>query len=158
METISDEEVVRAYKRSALKAHPDKGGSEASMHPLKVAQCVLLDARWRKAYSRYGWVGVHAAWKKAGCSPPSSFDAEALPIQVRPEFAGVATHDGRVLVEPITALQLVDDEDNRELLESPRWLLLPRGETLYGAATYVEEFLQPPVVAPSAGGADPSRR
>ena len=157
LDTISPAEVNRAYKLSARSAHPDKGGSATRMHALEMAKCVLLDARWRKAYRRYGWVGVHAAWKNAGCSSPSSLDAEAPPIQARPEFAGVATPDGRVLVVPVTAIKLVvDDAEDRKLLESPHWLVLPKRQKLYGAVTYVDEFLQPPVVAPPAGGADPS--
>ena len=59
---------------------------------------MLLDTRWRKAYSRSGWVGVHAAWKKAACGPLSSFHAEAPPVQARPDFVGVAMYDVRVLV------------------------------------------------------------
>ena len=147
LDTISQAEVNRAYKLSATSAHPVKGGSAARMHALEMAKCLLLNARWRKAYRRYGWVGVHAAWKKAGYSPLSSFDTEAPPIQARPEFVGVAMHDGRVLVVPATTLQLVDNEDDRELLESPHWLVLPRSQKLYLAATYADDFLQPPVHA-----------
>ena len=166
LDTISKEEVERAYRRSARKVHPDRGGSAEGMYPLEVAQCVLLDTRWRKAYSRSGWVGVHAAWKKAGCSSPSSLDAEAIPIQARPEFAGIATPDGLVLVVPVTALQLVDNAEDRELFESPHWLLLPRGKKLYGAATYVDDFLQSPVGetpacrtdASASGDANPGMR
>ena len=156
LDTISPAEVNRAYKLSARSAHPDKGGSATRMHALEMAKCVLLDARWRKAYRRYGWVGVHAAWKKAACGPLSSFHAEAPPIQARPDFVGVAMYDGRVLVVPATTLELVDNEEDRDLLESPHWLVLPKRQKLYGAATYVDESLQPPVVAPPAGGADPS--
>ena len=156
LDTISPAEVNRAYKLSARSAHPDKGGSATRMHALEMAKCVLLDARWRKAYRRYGWVGVHAAWKKAACGPLSSFYAEAPPIQARPDFVGVAMYDGRVLVVPATTLELVDNEEDRELFESPQWLVLPKRQKLYGAATYVDEFLQPPVGAPPAGGADPS--
>ena len=156
LDTISPAEVNRAYKLSARSAHPDKGGSATRMHALEMAKCVLLDARWRKAYRRYGWVGVHAAWKKAACGPLSSFHAEAPPIQARPDFVGVAMYDGRVLVVPATTLELVDNEEDRDLLESPQWLVLPKRQKLYGAATYVDAFLQPPVGESSAGSIDPS--
>jgi hypothetical protein len=142
LDVISPEEVMLAYKRSIKLAHPDKGGSAASMHILEIAQRVLLDARWREAYRRRGWAGVHAAWKKAGCSQASSFGAEAPSAQTRPNFVGVALHDGRVIVVPVTALELVGDDDDRELFESPYWLLLAPGVSR--EATHVDEFLQAP--------------
>ena len=45
LDTIPPEDVMTAYKRSAKAAHPDKGGSAASMHILEIARRVLLDAR-----------------------------------------------------------------------------------------------------------------
>eukprot|EP00966_Prymnesium_polylepis_P097668 2262001-Prymnesium_polylepis.1 len=114
------------------------------MDILEISRRVLLDARWREAYSRRGWAGVHASWKKAGCGQASSFDAEAPSAQARPNFVGVALHDGRVIVVPVTALELVGDDDDRELFESPHWLLLPPGPKVSWAATYFDKFLQAP--------------
>lgn len=145
LDAVSPVDVKKAYKQSTMLAHPDKGGSAASMHTLEIARSVLLDPRWRKAYNRRGWPGVHAAWKKAGCSQASSFDAEAAHAQARPGFVGVALQAGRVLVVPVAALKLIEDEDDRELFESLHWLLLPPGQKLPQAVTYVDEFLQPPL-------------
>ena len=151
LDTISPKDVMTAYKRSAKAAHPDKGGSAASMHILEIARRVLLDARWREAYRRRGWVGVHAAWKKAGCSQASSFDAEAPFTQAIPNFVGVALHDGRVIVVPVTVLELVVDDDDRDLFESPHWLLLPSGSKFsQDATTYVDAFLRAPAELSSA--------
>ena len=157
LDKISPEEVMTAYTRSAKAAHPDKGGSAASMHILEIARRVILDARWREAYRRQGWVGVHAAWKKAGCSQASSFDAEAPFTQARPNFFGVVLHDGRVIVVPVTAFVLVGDDADRDLFESPHWLLLPPGSTFsQDATTYVGEFLQAPAALSSAYDTGPS--
>ena len=139
-------EVEHAYRRSALRAHPDKGGSKEDLEQCKTAKCVLLDTHWRKAYTRRGWAGVHAAWKKAGSSHANLVDKELLPAEAKPRFVGVALHDGRVVVVSVVALKLIAiTDEERDLFESPYCLLLPESsKDGFRAATDVDVFLQSP--------------
>ena len=90
LDSLSRGEVEHAYRLSALRAHPDKGGSKEDLEQCKAAKCVLLDPRWRKAYMRRGWAGVHAAWKKVGSSHANLVDKALLPA-TRPNLALLAS-------------------------------------------------------------------
>ena len=146
LDSLSREQVECAYRKSALRAHPDKGGSKEELRHCKDAKCVLLDPGWREAYKRCGWAGVHAAWSKASSSHANLVDKALLPAEAKPRFVGVALHDGRVAVVSALALKLIAIADEeRDLFESPHWLLLPKSSKGgFRAATDVDAFLQPP--------------
>ena len=145
-DSLSLKQVERAYRQSALLVHPNKGDSKEKLKRCKDAKCVLLDSRWCKAYTRCGWAGVHAAWTKAGSSRAKLVDTALLPAEAKPRFVGVALHDGRVVVVSVVALKLIAIADEeRDLFESPHWLLLPESSKGgFRAATDVDTFLQPP--------------
>ena len=66
--TASDDEIKRAYRKLAVKFHPDKNPDDAhaeeKFKELGEAYDVLMDAQKRAAYDRYG----HAAFAQGGRS------------------------------------------------------------------------------------------
>ena len=70
----SDEEIKRAYRRQALRYHPDKNkepGAEEKFKEIAEAYDVLSDPRKREIFDRYGEEGVCA---RAARGAPSPFD------------------------------------------------------------------------------------
>jgi len=51
-------EIKKAYKRGALKLHPDKGGDAEKFKEFSTAAEVLMDAEKRKIYDQYGKEGL----------------------------------------------------------------------------------------------------
>src|SRR6266576_1565858 len=66
--TASDEEIKRAYRKLAVKFHPDKNPddphAEEKFKELGEAYDVLMDADKRAAYDRFG----HAAFAQGGAA------------------------------------------------------------------------------------------
>lgn len=64
--TADEKEIKRAYKRLAMKYHPDRNqgdkGSETKFKEIKEAYEILSDAQKRAAYDQYG----HAAFEQGG--------------------------------------------------------------------------------------------
>lgn len=59
----SDEEIKRAYRRQALRYHPDKNkepGAEEKFKEIAEAYDVLSDPRKREIFDRYGEEGTCA--------------------------------------------------------------------------------------------------
>ena len=60
--TATDDELKKAYRRCAMKFHPDRNpgdaAAEASFKECKEAYEVLSDASKRAAYDQYGHAGV----------------------------------------------------------------------------------------------------
>ncbi|KAF8335414.1 X-domain of DnaJ-containing-domain-containing protein [Cantharellus anzutake] len=50
----TDEEIKKAYRRQAIKNHPDKGGSEEVFKEIAMAYQVLSDPVLRKKYNEFG--------------------------------------------------------------------------------------------------------
>lgn len=50
----SPDEIKQAYRRLAMKAHPDRGGSEEAFLPIQAAYEVLSDPERRDRYDRTG--------------------------------------------------------------------------------------------------------
>ncbi|WP_024560533.1 DnaJ domain-containing protein, partial [Franconibacter pulveris] len=64
--TAEEREIKKAYKRLAMKYHPDRNQgdkeAEAKFKEIKEAYEVLTDAQKRAAYDQYG----HAAFEQGG--------------------------------------------------------------------------------------------
>lgn len=54
----SQQDIKKAYRKMAVKHHPDKGGDEAKFKEVTAAYEVLGDAEKRKNYDQYGEKGV----------------------------------------------------------------------------------------------------
>jgi DnaJ family protein A protein 2 len=56
--TASTDEIKKAFRKKALKEHPDKGGDPEKFKDLSVAYEVLSDPEKRKLYDQFGEEGV----------------------------------------------------------------------------------------------------
>jgi molecular chaperone DnaJ len=65
--TASDDEIKKAFRKLALKHHPDKeGGDEAKFKEASEAYEVLKDAQKRQRYDQFGHAGVGASAASGG--------------------------------------------------------------------------------------------
>src|SRR5205807_10037096 len=84
--TATDEEIKRAYRKLAVKFHPDKNPNdphaEERFKELGEAYDVLIDADKRAAYDRYG----HAAFAQGGAGFGGGFHD---PFDIFREVLGV---------------------------------------------------------------------
>ena len=54
----SDDEIKKAFRKAAVKHHPDKGGDEAKFKEINEAYEVLKDKDKRQRYDQFGHAGV----------------------------------------------------------------------------------------------------
>ena len=66
------EELKKAYRKKAIKLHPDKGGSAEAFQELQQAYDVLSDEKKRKVYDTYGEEGLKEG--RDGSEPMDIFD------------------------------------------------------------------------------------
>jgi molecular chaperone DnaJ len=66
----SPDEIKKAFRRSAIEHHPDRGGDETKFKELNEAYEVLKDGEKRKRYDQFGHAGVGGA---AGGNPFGGF-------------------------------------------------------------------------------------
>jgi len=60
--TASDDEIKKAFRKAAVKHHPDKeGGNEAKFKEINEAYEVLKDKQKRQRYDQFGHAGVGGA-------------------------------------------------------------------------------------------------
>ena len=71
--TAEEREIKKAYKRLAMKYHPDRNQgdkeAEAKFKEIKEAYEILTDAQKRAAYDQYG----HAAFEQGGMGGGGGF-------------------------------------------------------------------------------------
>src|SRR6188472_376540 len=56
--SASNDEIKKAYRRLAVKHHPDQGGSEEKFKEVAEAYEVLKDEKKRQRYDQFGHAGV----------------------------------------------------------------------------------------------------
>ena len=56
--TATQDEIKKAFRKKALKEHPDKGGDPEAFKEITVAWEVLGDAKKRDLYDQYGEEGL----------------------------------------------------------------------------------------------------
>src|SRR5580704_5028117 len=75
--TASDAEIKKAYRRLAMKCHPDRNpgdaAAEESFKEAKEAYEVLSDPQKRAAYDQFGHAGVDPSRSGAGVDPGAVF-------------------------------------------------------------------------------------
>jgi hypothetical protein len=68
--TASDDEIKKAFRKAAVKYHPDKeGGDEAKFKEINEAYEVLKDKQKRQRYDQFGHAGVGGASGASGGYP-----------------------------------------------------------------------------------------
>jgi len=56
--TATMDEIKKAYRKKAIKMHPDKGGDQAEFQKLQQAYDVLFDKDKREVYDKHGAEGI----------------------------------------------------------------------------------------------------
>lgn len=64
----TQDEIKKAFRKKALKEHPDKGGDPEAFKEITVAYEVLGDADKRELYDKYGEEGVRDGGSSSGMS------------------------------------------------------------------------------------------
>lgn len=73
--TASEDELKKAFRKAAVKHHPDKeGGDEAKFKEVNEAYEVLKDKQKRQRYDQFGHAGVGGAAGGGGGNPFEGFD------------------------------------------------------------------------------------
>jgi len=62
----SDDEIKKAYRRLAVKHHPDQGGNEENFKEIAEAYEVLKDEKKRQRYDQFGHAGVGTGASSGG--------------------------------------------------------------------------------------------
>ena len=65
-------EIKKAYRKLALKHHPDKGGTESKFKEISEAYETLSDEEKRKLYDQYGRAGLDPRFAQQGAGGPQS--------------------------------------------------------------------------------------
>ena len=64
--TANEKDIKKAYRKLALKHHPDKGGSEEEFKELSKAYDCLSDPEKRQVYDQYGEAGLESGTNAGG--------------------------------------------------------------------------------------------
>jgi DnaJ family protein A protein 2 len=68
-QTATTEEIKKAYKKKAMKHHPDKGGDPEKFKEISMAHEILTSAEKREVYDKYGLEGLKDGAGGPGMDP-----------------------------------------------------------------------------------------
>jgi DnaJ-class molecular chaperone len=85
-------DITKAYRKLALKHHPDKGGNEEEFKEISKAYGTLSDPEQRKLYDAYGEAGVSSGGPSAGSFPFSGSGGD--PFAGARQFGGAGAAGG----------------------------------------------------------------
>ncbi|CDW97276.1 hypothetical protein, partial [Sporisorium scitamineum] len=71
--TASEAELKKAYRKKALREHPDKGGDPEKFKSITAAYEVLSDPEKRGLYDRFGEQGLEGGGMGGGMDPQDLF-------------------------------------------------------------------------------------
>lgn len=66
-----DQEIKKAFRKKAMKEHPDRGGDAEKFKKISEAYEVLIDSEKRELYNQYGKEGVEHAGRGGGGGHPA---------------------------------------------------------------------------------------
>lgn len=72
--SATTDEIKKAFRKKALKEHPDKGGDPEAFKELTVAYEILGDPEKRQLYDKYGEEGVNNGGGMGGMGGMDIFD------------------------------------------------------------------------------------
>lgn len=99
---VSEADIKRAYRKRALKLHPDRGGNPEDFKRMKDAYDVLLDPKKRWAYDRFGEAAVKMLYE--GSASPQLFQEILFNISAGDRallILGVTLLTGYLLLFPV---------------------------------------------------------
>ena len=127
--SASPEELKRAYRKLAMKHHPDRNPSDKSAEQkfkeINEAYDILKDDQKRAAYDRFG----HAAFEQGGGRGPGDFGFSGGFADIFDEMFGEFMGDGRRGHNGTLARRLPSQGNGRRSLVAPSPIatrLLPR--------------------------------
>ena len=90
--SASQKDIKKAYRKLALKHHPDKGGEEEKFKQISKSYETLSDPEKRKVYDTFGEAGA-AAGPSAGSYPYGSFGTGTNPFAGVHPFGNTGEHN-----------------------------------------------------------------
>lgn len=91
------DEIKRAFRKAAVKHHPDKGGDEAKFKEINEAYEVLSDDQKKAAYDQFGHAaGAHQAGGGAAGDPFGGFGGGPGGFNVDFDFSGMGGQGGNL--------------------------------------------------------------